>query len=36
MRSASELIPACSARMRVASWTLDISRLKNATPAPID
>ena len=36
IRSASELIPDCSARIRVASWSADISRLKNATLAPTD
>ncbi len=35
MRNASPEIPDCSARMRVASWSADISRLKKATLAPI-
>ena len=38
IRSNSELIPDCSAKIRVASWSADISRLKKATfaPAPLD
>ena len=36
MRRFSELIPDCSARIRVASWSADISRLNKATGAPAD
>ena len=34
LRKDSEEISACSARMRVASWSALISRLKKATGAP--
>ena len=34
MRSNSELMPDCSAKIRVANWSADISRLKKATLAP--
>ena len=36
MRRLSEFTPDCSASTRVASWSDDISRLKNATGAPLD
>src|SRR3546814_2291613 len=36
MRRLSELMPDCSARIRVASWSADISSEKKATPAPGD